>query len=599
MPSIKDKIVLGIHYGHDATVCLIKNGEIIEVMSEERLSRQKKHCGFPLLSLKYIKDKYKIDKFVNVMFVGMPEFMDDSMFKTLDDNQKVRQNKSYTQHYLRSLGIRFPLIGKVIVIRDYFRYKFFKTKSSKKYIQFLQSFFPEAEINYIRHHEAHAFATIPFMKDHKRRVIFTIDGAGDGESGSISIYEDGKINKVSSWPIHSSLGLLYCGIVDILGMARNEHEFKVMGLAPYAKVSSGEKVYEKLKNLIWWNGDKLVFESAFPLEKSTEYLIANEYFNHRFDSIAYGIQKLTETLIVQMVKSVIEKFDCYNIAIGGGVFMNVKANQKVLELNNVKDMTISPSCGDESLAIGAAIKCYIERFGIDDIKQVKSIYWGSEYTDKEIGQAIDNYYKSDSVSKSHLAVKIKFFEKVGEIEKEIARLLSENEVVGRFNSRAEWGARALGNRSILANPSSKDNIKLINEMIKNRDFWMPFATSIKYESVEKYLKVETLKDRNTNYFAPYMAVTFETKSIAEKDIIAALHPYDLTSRPQMVTKEYNHKYWNVIDEFEKITGIGAILNTSFNLHGEPNVETPFDAIRTFDLSGMRYLAIGNYIISKN
>ena len=170
--------------------------------------------------------------------------------------------------------------------------------------------------------------------------------------------------------------------------------------------------------------------------------------------------------------------------------------------------------------------------------------------------------------------------------------MSKNNVVGRFSDRAEWGARALGNRSILANPSSRDNVKLINEMIKNRDFWMPFATSLLYEYADVYLYNHKMK------LAPYMAITFESKEKAHQEIIAALHPYDLTSRPQTVTKEANQKYHNLINEFRNITGIGGVLNTSFNLHGEPNVESPYDAIRTFDLSGMEYLAIGNYLLSK-
>jgi carbamoyltransferase len=171
-------------------------------------------------------------------------------------------------------------------------------------------------------------------------------------------------------------------------------------------------------------------------------------------------------------------------------------------------------------------------------------------------------------------------------------LLAKNNVVGRLKGRAEWGARALGNRSILANASSRDTVKLINEMIKGRDFWMPFATSLLYEDHHDYLHNEK------NFFAPYMSITFNTKEKAVKELPAALHPYDLTSRPQMVTQEMNPEYHLLLTEFKKITGSSGILNTSFNLHGEPNVESPYDALRTFDISGLQHLAIGNYLISK-
>ncbi len=592
------KIVLAIHYEHDATVVLLRDGEILESMGEERLSRQKKHAGFPHLALDYIKTKYNIFTFDKVIIVGNPNFSFGTISLTKEDNEKMRQNKSIPKRYLRSLGFRFPTLGKIFSIRDFVLVKLRTLNKKSSTDSYLRNIFPESEIEYIDHHLAHAYAAIPFMSNHEKRVVLTCDGAGDGLCATVNIYENGKMETLSKTSFDNSLGLLYCAVVDLLGMSRNEHEFKVMGLAPYAKVSSGEKVYDKLKELVFYDEESMTLKSRFPLQRATEYLIANEYFNYRFDSLAYGIQKLTENILTEMSRHVLNKFQVSNLAIGGGVFMNVKANQKILALDEVKDFTVSPSSGDESLAIGAAVYGYIKYYGYKDIKQVKNIYWGSEYTDMQIKKAIDDYkYEGkyeDGTTISASSIKVEYFDEMNKIkiEKKVAEILAGNNVIGRFSGRAEWGARALGNRSILANPSSMNNVKLINEMIKNRDFWMPFATSIMYEEGEKYLHNEKMK------LSPYMAITFETKPLAEKNIIAALHPYDLTSRPQTVTKEANEKYWNIINEFKNITDIGGILNTSFNLHGEPNVENPYDAIRTFDLSGMKYLAIGNYLLSK-
>ncbi len=592
------KIVLAIHYEHDATVVLLRDGEILESMGEERLSRQKKHAGFPHLALDYIKTKYNIFTFDKVIIVGNPNFSFGTISLTKEDNEKMRQNKSIPKRYLRSLGFRFPILGKIFSIRDFVLVKLRTINKKSSTSSYLRNIFPESEIEYIDHHLAHAYAAIPFMSNHEKRVVLTCDGAGDGLCATVNIYENGKMETLSKTSFDNSLGLLYCAVVDLLGMSRNEHEFKVMGLAPYAKVSSGEKVYDKLKELVFYDEESMTLKSRFPLQRATEYLIANEYFNYRFDSLAYGIQKLTENILTEMSRHVLNKFQVSNLAIGGGVFMNVKANQKILALDEVKDFTVSPSSGDESLAIGAAVYGYIKYYGYKDIKQVKNIYWGSEYTDIQIKKAIDDYrYEGkyeDGTTISASSIKVEYFDEMNEIkiEKKVAEILAGNNVIGRFSGRAEWGARALGNRSILANPSSRNNVKLINEMIKNRDFWMPFATSIMYEEGEKYLHNEKMN------LSPYMAITFETKPLAEKNIIAALHPYDLTSRPQTVTKEANEKYWNIINEFKNITDIGGILNTSFNLHGEPNVENPYDAIRTFDLSGMKYLAIGNYLLSK-
>jgi carbamoyltransferase len=333
----------------------------------------------------------------------------------------------------------------------------------------------------------------------------------------------------------------------------------------------------------------MTFVSSIPLEKATAYLIANDFHQYRFDSLAYGVQKLTEECMQDMVRAAVEKYGITDIAVGGGVFMNVKANQHLLAMSEITSLTIVPSCGDESLAIGAAVYGYSKSVTnvVSELKKIENLYLGSLYEDDEIKAAINNF---DFAQKCDVV----YFNPATEetIEKKVAELLAGNAVVGRLKGRAEWGARALGNRSILANPSSRDNVKLINEMIKGRDFWMPFATSMLYESRDEYLEIPK------NFFAPYMAITFATKTKAHTELVAALHPYDLTSRPQMVTKDMNPEYHALISEFQKLTGIGGVLNTSFNLHGEPNVESPYDALRTFELSGLEHLALGNFLISK-
>lgn len=582
-----DKIVLGIHYAHDSTVALIKNGKIVEAMSEERLSRLKKYTGFPHKSLEYIKDKYKLTHIDHVVVVGLPEYSFGAIFVSHDDNVNARKHRQHPNYYLRSLGFRFPILGKIIDWRDKRLDKKAMSGKKEQTEEYLKKLFPGVTIEYVHHHLAHAYAALLFVDNHEKQLIVTCDGAGDDLCSSVNVYEHGKMERVAGTPFSASIGLLYAAVTDFMGMSRNEHEFKVMGLAPYAKQSSGEKVYEQLKKLIWLDKETLMFKSNYRMEKIVSYLLAHEYFLHRFDSLAYGIQKLTEELLIGLVDSSIKKYKIGDVAVGGGVFMNVKANQHILALPSVNSLTVIPSCGDESLALGACVYGYNKFYSYKDIQKINDLYLGSEYTDGEIKKAIDDYTFTQPVTVVHYPN----VEGVT-IEQAAAKLLSENNVVGRFSGRAEWGARALGNRSILANPSSRDNVKLINEMIKNRDFWMPFATSVMEEEASTYLHNEKMK------VAPFMAITFETKEKAHKELAAALHPYDLTSRPQVVTKEANPKYHSLIHEFKNLTGIGGVLNTSFNLHGEPNVEAPYDALRTFDLSGMRYLAIGDYLLSK-
>jgi carbamoyltransferase len=582
------KSILGLHHGHDATVVYIQNGEIVEAMSEERLSRQKKHIGFPRRSLAYVKEKYAIDKIKTLYLVGEKSCWDSSILITEEDNKRMRENKDSqkSKDYIHSLQFIVP--GVATLLNFYYGIKEKKNlaQTEKEVDAFLHKEFPDTTIVRLHHHLAHAWSAVPFMANKNLKyLIFTLDGAGDNISGSVNIFENGNITKIQDMPFDASIGLLYNAVVNILGMKPNEHEFKVMGLAPYAKKTSGEEVYEKLKKLVWFDHEKMSLMSSIPTSRASSYFIANNYHKYRFDSLAYGIQKLTEECIKEMVLAYIKKYNISNIALGGGVFMNVKANQILLNLQEIETLVITPSCGDESLALGVAVYGFVkEGNNINELQQVKNLYLGSSYEDAEIKKTIDSYNFKHKVS-------IEYFDKE-RIEQRVATTLANGHVVGRFKNRAEWGARALGNRSILANASSRDTVKLINEMIKGRDFWMPFATSLLYEDQGLYLHNEK------NFFAPYMSVTFDTKEKAVNELSAALHPYDLTSRPQMVRKDMNESYHAIISEFKKITGSSGILNTSFNLHGEPNVEKPIDALHTFDISGLKYLAIGNYLISK-
>lgn len=582
---MSSRYILGIHYGHDATAVLMVDGNLVEAMSEERLSREKKHIGFPRLAVDYIKSKYNIKNFNEVFVVG--EVFNEWIFLNKEDNNRIK-NKEKEGAFFRAVGFHYKFLGKFFKIFDIIRFSKNIINAKQKTEDFLKKEFPDAKISFIHHHLAHAWASIPFMEEKEKKLIFTLDGQGDDMSGSINLFDGKDITLLHSIKRENSLGSLYSSVVDILGMTRNEHEFKVMGLAPYAKKSSGEKVLNKLKDIIWFDKNKMTLVSKIDTRVATEYFIANDFYMYRFDSIAYGIQKLTENIVLDMIEESIKKYNIRDIALAGGVFMNVKANQVILESELVKSVTITPSCGDESLAIGACVYGFVKGGGdLKDVKELKNIYLGSSYEDEQIKKELDSYKFKNKISIKH------FNRDKGEsIEKEVAKILSNNGVVGRFFGRSEWGARALGNRSILANPSSRDNVKLINEMIKGRDFWMPFATSILYEKANEYLDIK--KD----FYAPFMAITFDTKNNAEEKLIAALHPYDLTSRPQMVKREVNQNYYDLINEFYEITGCPGILNTSFNLHGEPNVETPYDAIRTFDLSGLPHLSIGNYLVSK-
>ena len=263
--------------------------------------------------------------------------------------------------------------------------------------------------------------------------------------------------------------------------------------------------------------------------------------------------------------------------------MNVKANKLIAEKSGCEEFFVMPSCGDESCAIGAALWCYSQsrHERLNEIQPVQTLYWGPEYSELDIKDAVDHF--SDSIN----------FRISNDIEKESARLLAQHKIIGRLASKMEWGARALGNRSIIANPSRLQNIQRLNAAIKMRDFWMPFAPSILWERKDNY--AVSPKD----VVSYHMTMAYESTPLAREHLIAALHPYDFTMRPQFVKQEHNPMYHKLIVEFEKLTGIGGVLNTSFNLHGWPIICSPEDAIQTLLNSGLDYITIDKYLIWKN
>lgn len=581
--------VVGIHYGHNATVSLLRNGEIMFCLSEERLNRIKNSTGIPFLALEYVKKNFgeEIDYYVMTQRFSWG-------FKYL--KKRGFKSGAYNLYYADTKRTA-PWPAKLIpdLWHKYLLYKLPETnhqeekneggrREVKNYFSNLLSA-PREKILFFDHHLTHAFSTKFFLERPKKQIlIFTLDGEGDGLCATVNILENQQLSVLSKVDRVFSLGYLYKEITAFLGMKPDEHEFKVMGLAPYAKEKYVDKLMPFFRGLLWLN-DRDEFESSIPMTV-VKYHLKEKLIYHRFDNIAGAIQKFTEEIVLDWVKRWIKKTGLTDIAVAGGVFMNVKLNQKISELPEVSGLTVAPSAGDESTVLGACYYGY-EKYCRENnspitIKPIKNLYLGTEYTEEEI----EDYLKTNNYfAKYHI-------ERPDNLSKKIAELLSQNQVVARFAGRMEFGARALGNRSILANPAGNENVRIINEMIKNRDFWMPFAATILAEDADRYL----INPKKIN--APFMAITFNTTPAAQKDLPTALHPSDKTSRSQILKREDNPDYYEIISEFKKLTGIGGVLNTSFNLHGEPNVESPKDALRTFDNSGLNYLAIGPFLISK-
>ena len=567
--------ILGIHYGHDGGVAIVQNGKVVAAINEERMRNIKHYNGIPSFSLNEIFKISKIhpseiDAIAIVGISDMTKFSESSAFpiyahlyytwNPITLNPKTAS--SFTSH-----NYRFRDIDEI------------KTILTEIGVQI-------KEILFVEHHLGHAAGAYYLSQWNldEKVLIFTADAAGDGLSSTVSIGHKGEIERVkdSESTYYHSLGYSFFGeITNYLGMVEGDHEYKVMGLAPYGKSSY---CLDKIKKIIDIDSSNpLKFKNNMNcLKPSFEIELGKILRGQRFDNVAAAAQEWLEILKEKWVKSAIAKTGIHKIACAGGNFLNVKANQKLLALEEVDDAFFCPASGDEGLAVGAALIGYYEMSMMSGKKPenipLKDTYLGSSFSNEEI---------EESLKKHSLLEKAEYIDDIDETVGEL--LTKDSNIVARFSGKMEWGPRGLGNRSILANPSDYGVIRKINHAIKMRDFWMPFGPSILESRMRDYV-VNPIN-------APYMILAFDTTE-KRSEISAAIHPYDLTCRPQTVITEYNPGYEKVLKSFEAKTGIGAILNTSFNLHGKPIVWSPDIAIDTFNNSELDAVAVGNYLLKK-
>ena len=557
--------ILGIHDGHNSGATLLINGEITASVTEERLTRVKNESGYPKLS---IDEVLKISKL-------SPDDLDCVVYSS--NFMHTKSHLSNISDWYR-VGLEEQKRDK-LKDRSYLKTVFDNRKSERIDTVVSHLKIDKNIIKFKEHHLCHAASA--FYGSHydfdESILVLTADGAGDGLSSTVSISKGNKIERLTQTDRKASLGKIYSRITFLLGLKPWEHEYKVMGLAPYGDESRAEKLIEIFENLLDIDDESLEFSLKSEIETNYSYFYFREKLERaRFDEVSYAVQKYTEKILKKWVTNCVKKTGIKKIACGGGVFMNVKANQIISEINEIEDIYVFPSCGDDSLSFGAVWLEYYENHN----KKIdfENIYLGRGFTDIEIEKDL-------KLNNSEIII-----EKFEDINSKIAELLFQNNIVARFNDRMEWGARALGNRSILANPSNWENVETINNMIKKRDFWMPFAPSMLAEYADQLiLNPKKLK-------SPFMMLAFDT--LEKNKIKAAVHPRDNSTRAQLVEKQKNPEYHDLIKKFYKLTNIPAVLNTSFNLHGYPLVYSPKDAIFVFENSGLNYLVLNNYLVSK-
>jgi carbamoyltransferase len=580
-------IVLGITETHCATAAILRDGAIIGCASEERFTRLKNDAGYPRLAIDALLRELSLrpGDIDRVALAGSRAYARDWMNRVLHDAAYARQYYGVRlEEPARGLGRRARKLGARLGLTERARGKFELAERDRFAFVTGHLGLDRSRIVTYDHHLCHAAAAYyasPFGGE--RALVLTNDNAGDGLCATASTGRGTALVRHEAVPsAPGSLGSFYSFVTLLLGMKFGEHEYKVMGLAPYAPASQAERAYEALGGVFGLDAGtpaRFVWKRRGPRYR----LLLESTLGLRFDAVAAGAQRIVEDSLLAWARLMRDRHGGDRLALGGGVFMNVKANGLLADEPWLRDLFVVPSCGDESNAIGAAYLGWLAGVGPDARPQPL----GPAY----LGPSIDASAVEALIRTRDLASKYRVTEHE-RIEERIADVLVSDGVVARCAGRMEFGARALGNRSILANPSDHRVVGTINRMIKNRDFWMPFAPSI-------------LRERESDYVvnpkglaSPYMMLAFATNPKRRDDIAAALHPHDATARAHLVDEAWNPGYHGVLREFERRTGIGAVLNTSFNLHGEPLVGSAEDALNTFERSGLPHLALDRWLISK-
>jgi carbamoyltransferase len=555
----------------DGASCLIKDNRLVAACEEERYLRVKhasmvQSGGLPYKSidacLRIGNISWKDIDYIGYYFEPWREFLSLSKLRFRHSYPSPSTIIYYQIYYLYNLR-RHLLVPRLMRLK------------CRKDIKFY----------WFSHHLCHA-ASVYFTSPYDESAILVIDALGEIECTSFYKARGNKIEKLLSYSFPHSLGFFYAVMTDYLGFRSNSDEYKVMGLASFGKPGYFEKLKDVVK--IKGNGEIRLNYSYFD-----RFFRGKEYINKKFYSLfgpkreqgepltqrhadfAASLQLLLEESVLKMAGHLYDITGFNNLCLGGGVALNCMMNGRLLREGPFKDIFIQPACHDAGGALGAALLVKHQILGLSEREQLKSPYLGEGFFNDDIKKQLEESklpyeYYDDIVSKT-------------------AELIAHGNIVGWFQDRSEWGPRALGNRSILADPTRPDMKDRINKCVKHREDFRPFAPSIALEAAGTFF--EGIESN------PFMLFVVKAKDIAKKKIPAVVH-VDGTSRVQTVSRDINPRYYQLLKAFEKIKAVPVLLNTSFNVNNDPIVNSPQDAIRCFYSTGIDYLVIGNYLLAK-
>lgn len=601
--------ILGISaFYHDSAAAIVVDGNVEAAAQEERFTRKKQDASFPIKAIKYCLE-----------FVGCTiEELDAIVFY---DKPLLKFERLLETYYgFAPQGLKSFITAMPIWLREKL---FLKQLIRKELVQLSAVEKPKINLLFTEHHQSHA-ASAFFVSPFDEATIVTVDGVGEWATASIGRGQGNDFTILKELHFPHSLGLLYSSFTQWLGFKVNGGEYKLMGLAPYGNPNSEavKKYIQSIKSelidinddgSIWLNQDYFDYATGLSMvqKKKWKDLFGFEIRSsddpiqpHHCD-LAFAIQQITEEVMLKIVTHAKEITGAKNLCLAGGVALNCVANGKILKASIFDQIFIQPAAGDAGGALGAALAAYYQHFKKDRIINLEqsdgmsNAYLGPEYSELDMLKTIRKYKHE-----------FEHIEKLEDLSIEVAKLIADGNVIGWFQGRMEYGPRALGNRSILGDPSNPEMQRIINLKIKYRESFRPFAPSVLEEDVSQYfnmsspspymLLVTDVNEGKLNSIPDdYYELSMQDRLAYIKSELTSITHVDHTARVQTVAKESNYKYWSLLQAMKQQTGKGILLNTSFNVKDEPIVCSPEDAYQCFMNTEMDYLVLGTYILKKS
>lgn len=576
------KLVLGISDSHDAGVAIVSEDGIVAALNEERLVRRKMAAGFPVQCLEQIFSIAKVSP-AEIAMVGVAGKSSSGesipLNNDLSDDSGNHKFSQRVAELIDSVPGGSRLFTSSLTLNAYRESLVYSGHARLERIRKqLEQFGINAPVVSYDHHEAH-LASAYYSGGRADALVISNDGFGDGLCSKVAVGDPHtfRLSTISNNSFYNSLGAYYNYVTEFCGFKKSHHAGKTTGLAAFGNPDKTLPIFEEM---IRWHPEQGAYLNHGKLFGRCLNDIHIRLAGHNIEDAAAGIQKHCENILTEMVRHYIHRTGRSNVVLVGGVHANVKINQRIAELPEVEHLSVFPNMGDGGLCAGAAFLALNELlpYGFAP-RQLDHVYLGPKYTVDEMHAALAN-------------AKL-IFSKAENIPAEVASRLANGKVVARFDGAMEYGPRSLGNRSILYPAINSDVNKWLNQQLKRTEF-MPFAPVLRKEDVDDYL---IGYDSKTAHAAQFMTLTYNVTPRCKAEAPAVVH-VDGTARPQVLDRAVNPDYYDIISEYDKLTGMKVLVNTSFNMHEEPIVCSPADAVRAYQDSNLDTLALGPFIVDK-